>query len=161
MFNHTGDSRMTDPLAFNSTTPRHELPMLFAGQSQKEATVNGVCAIADVLLHPAVEGEAGTPPDAPAEGQCWLVGTGASGAFEGRDGCLAGFQAGSWIFAPPIDGMRVFDRSTGQSIPYIGEWRREEAPPAPSGGTTVDLEARTAIVALIQHLRRTGALPAI
>jgi hypothetical protein len=133
--------------------------MLFAGQAQKEATVNRACALTDLLLHPAVEGEASAPPDPPVEGQCWIVGSPASGAFEGRDGCVAGFAAGSWIFVTPTDGMRVFDRSTGQSVPYIGGWRRETAPVSPRGGSTIDLEARAAIDALIEHLQRTGDLP--
>lgn len=151
---------MTDLLAFPSTTPRHALPMLFAGQAQKEATVNRACALADILLHPAVEGETATPPETPIDGQCWLVGAPASGMFEGREGCIAGFQAGTWIFAAPTEGMRVFDRSTGQLLPYIGGWRREAPPSSPAGGSVVDTEARAAIDALISFLRRTGALPA-
>jgi hypothetical protein len=151
---------MTDPLVFPSTTPRHALPMLFAGQAQKEVTVNAVSALADILFHPAIEGEAGAPPDAPAEGECWLVGAPASGLFEGREGFLAGFQASSWVFVEPRDGMRVFDRSTGQVVPYIGGWRRGAAPSSPQGGTTVDTEARAAIDALIHFLQQTGALSA-
>jgi hypothetical protein len=151
---------MSDPLAFPSTTPRHALPMLFAGQAQKEVTVNGACALTDILLHAAIEGEIAAAPAAPAEGECWLVGAPASGLFAGREGCLAGFQAGTWIFASPSDGMCVFDRSTGQSVLYIGGWRREPAPSAPTGGTTVDVEARAAIEALILVLRQTSVLPA-
>jgi hypothetical protein len=121
--------------------------------------VNRACSLADVLLHPAVEGERTVPPDAPVEGECWLVGAPASGLFEGREGCVAGFQAGSWIFATPMDGMRVYDRSTGQILPFIGTWRREPSPPSPSGGTTIDAEARAAIDALVMFLKRTGAFP--
>jgi hypothetical protein len=119
-----------------------------------------VCALTDVLLHPAVEGEAAAPPAAPAEGECWLVAAPASGAFAGREGCVAGFQAGTWVFAAPRDGMRLLDRSTGQSIPYIGAWRREAAPAGPDGGAIVDIEARAAIESLILVLQQIGVLPA-
>ena len=151
---------MSDPLVFPSATPRHALPMLFAGQAQKEVTVNRTFALTDVLLHAAVEAETTEPPEAPVEGQCWLVGAPASGGFEGRDGFIAGYQSGAWIFASPTDGMRVFDRSSGQSLLYVGGWRREAAISTPAGGATVDVEARGTINTLIQILQRSGILPA-
>lgn len=150
---------MPDPLQFPSTTPRHSLPLLFAGQAQKEFFVNGALSLCDALLHPAVEGEAASPPAAPADAECWLVADGASGEFAGREGHLACRQAGAWLFAGPRDGMRVFDRSTGQLLVYIGEWRREDAVQPPAGGVTIDQEARTAIAAVIAALSRAGIFP--
>ena len=44
---------------------------------------------------------------------------------------FAAFQAGTWIFTPPRDGLRVLDRSTGQDIRFVGEWRRPRAPALP------------------------------
>jgi hypothetical protein len=152
---------MTDPLTFTSLTPRNALPLLFAGQAQKEVSVNSAFALADMLIHPAVEGEASAPPSAPAEGECWLVAEGAVGVFAGQEHALAGFQAGTWIFARPKDGMCVFDRASGQRLCYAGGWRREGAPLAPAGGTVVDQEARAAVAELIRVLRRTCILPAI
>ena len=80
---------MPDPLTFTSTTPRHSLPYLFSGQSQKELYVNEAHAILDSLLHPAIEGELAAPPTSPAEGQCWLVAPGGSDAWTGHDGEVA------------------------------------------------------------------------
>jgi hypothetical protein len=52
--------------------------------------------------------------------------------------------------------MRVFDRSTGQSVLYRGGWQRPPVPAAASGGTTVDAEARTAIADLVSALTQAG-----
>ncbi len=152
---------MTDPIQFPATTPRHGLPLLFAGQSQKEFFINDALSGCDALLHPLIEGEVTTPPVDPADDSCWLVATGAGGAFAGQAGCLAFRQSGEWTFAPPRDGMRAFDRSTGQFLLYVGGWRRELRLESPAGGQTVDFEARTAIDQLIAVLQRCGILPVV
>ncbi|KPL68943.1 hypothetical protein SZ64_13035 [Erythrobacter sp. SG61-1L] len=150
---------MPDPISFTSTSPRFALPLLFAGQAQKEFHVNEAHVLIDALLHPAVEGEAGAPPAAPDPGECWLIGAAPSGAWAGHAGELACWSAGAWIFAPPRDGMRLLDRSTGQTMPYLGGWNRPAAPALPTGGTTVDTQARTAIAGLIAALVDAGILP--
>lgn len=150
---------MTDPIVYTNTTPRFGLPLLFAGQAQKEFFVNEAHALVDALLHAACEGETATPPATPAEGETWLVASGASGAWAGEDGKLAAFQSGTWLFASPNDGMRLFDRATGQVLLYRGGWQRPAAPAAPGGGGTVDAEARSAIADLIAALVEAGVFP--
>ena len=130
-----------------------------SGQSQKEFYVNEAHSLADALLHASCEGEATDPPATPAEGEAWLVGASATGVWVGEDGKLASYQAGNWLFASPNDGMRLFDRSTGQVLLYLGGWQRPAAPAAPSGGTTIDTEARTAIADLVSALTEAGIFP--
>lgn len=132
---------------------------MLSGQSQKEFYVNEAHGLADALLHAACEGEATDPPATPVEGQAWLVGASATGDWAGEDGKLASYQAGNWLFATPNDGMRLFDRSTGQVLLFRGGWQRPSAPAAPSGGTTIDAEARTAIADLIGALTAAGFFP--
>jgi hypothetical protein len=151
---------VTDPISFTSTTPRFSLPLLFSGQAQKEFYVNEAHALADALLHAACEGEADEPPAAPTEGEAWLVGAGATGAWASEDGKLASYQAGNWLFTTPNDGMHLYDRSTGQTLLYRGGWQRPAAPAAPTGGATVDAEARAALAALVSALAAAGIFPA-
>jgi hypothetical protein len=149
---------MSDPITFTSASPRFAIPLLFAGQSQKEFFVNEAHALVDALLHAAIEGEDGTPPSAPAEGECWLVGEAPGGTWADHAGALASYQAGGWIFAAPRDGMRVLDRSSGQEILYRDGWQRPGTPSAPAGGATVDVEARAAIAQLVEVLIASGIL---
>jgi len=149
---------MSDPIVFTSASPRFGLPLLFAGQAQKEVFVNEAHALTDALLHPAIEGEADAPPAAPAAGECWLVGDTPTGNWADHAGEIASFQPGGWIFAAPRDGVRLLDRVTGQEIRYRGGWQRPATPAAPSGGTTVDAEARAAIAGLIAALVAGGLL---
>jgi len=130
-----------------------------AEQSQKEFYVNEAHALTDALLHAACEGETADPPATPAEGETWLVGNSATGEWSGEDGKLASRQADNWLFAAPKDGMRLFDRSTGQILLYRGGWQRPAAPGAPSGGAVVDAEARAAIVNLVVALVEAGIFP--
>lgn len=149
---------MTEPL-FDSRTARLDLPLLFAGQAQKEAFVNEVCARVDALLHGAIEAEAATPPATPADGQCWLIASGASGAWTGRSGQIAARQSGNWLYFAPRDGMRLVNRATGQEIRFHTSWKAATRPAAPSGGATVDTEARAAISALLAALTTAGIIP--
>ena len=149
---------MSDPIVFTSASPRHGLPLLFAGQAQKEFFVNEAHALVDALLHAAIEGEADAPPSPATEGECWLVGVTPTGAWADHAGALASYQAGGWIFAAPRDGMRLLDTTTGQEIRYRDGWQRPATPPAPAGGATVDSEARAAIAELVEVLIASGIL---
>ncbi len=106
------------------------------------------------------DGAANAPPAEAGEGQCWLVGTAPTGAWAGQGGRLALYQSGQWLFQPARDGMRLLDRSSGTERRFAGEWRAASRPAPPSGGTTVDAEARSALSALIDSLTQAGILPA-
>lgn len=150
---------MTTPIPFDSATPRFGLPLLFVGQAQKEAFVNEAHIITDAIVHCAVSGEASAPPATAIDGECWLVAPSPTGAWAGHAGQIACPHAGDWLFVTPRDGMHVLDRATGQDRRYHGTWRAPEVPATPTGGTTVDAEARSAILALVEALRDAGIFP--
>jgi Protein of unknown function (DUF2793) len=150
---------MSDPISFTSASARFALPFLFAGQAQKEVFVNEAHARADMLLHPAILGTANTPPATPQDGDCWLIGTSATGPWSGHDGQLAGRQDGNWLFTPPRNGMTVLDLSAGKIRRYANGWLTASAVSAPTGGTVIDVQARSAIAGLIAALVAGGILP--
>jgi hypothetical protein len=148
---------MSDPLTFDSATPRHALPLLFPGQAQKEFYVNEAHALIDALLHCAVEGVANAPPTVPDDGACWLIGAMPTGAWAGQAGNLACRQLGNWLVLTPREGLACFNRATGQVMRFVGgSWAAPTVPTAPVGGTTIDTEMRTAFTALTNALAVAG-----
>lgn len=147
---------MSDPLTFDSATPRFGLPLLFAAQAQKEFFINEAHALTDALLHCAVEGVAIAPPADAADGACWLVAPEPAGEWAGHAGELACRQHGNWLFVTPRDGLVALDRSTGQVVRYVSGWLAPTAPVVPTGGAVVDTELRSAFAALLAALATAG-----
>lgn len=160
-------------------TPRWALPQLFAGQAQKELFHNEALARIDMLLHGQVESaDDAVPPVSPAIGACWIVAAGASGDWDGRDGAVACWTEGGWRFAQPRAGLslRVADR--GHAMLHDGSgWHdaalredglyvdgtrvvgeRQDAIAAPSGGSSIDAEARGVISDILGALRAHGLI---
>jgi hypothetical protein len=160
-------------------TPRLGMPLLAAGQAQKELLHNEALAILDILVGAAVEGPPDTaPPGNPVPGASFIVAKAATGEWSGRDGCLASFAEGGWRYVHPWEGLRVHVASLGQDAVFReGRWdfgsvrcaRLEVGgrailgqPPTgvarPAGGRTVDSEARKAIDDLLSALGAQGLL---
>ena len=150
---------MTQPVTFDTTTARHSLAMLAAGQAQREFFVNEAFARIDALLHPVIEGEADSPPPEPVPGQCWLVASAATDDWQGRDGSLASWDGNQWTYCTPVDGMHVFDRSRNCRISYLAGWTLAARPDLPAGGSIIDIEARAAIAAIIDMLATLAIFP--
>jgi Protein of unknown function (DUF2793) len=147
----------------DDTTARHSLPNLYVGQSQKEITHNEALARIDALLHPVVEAELALPPTGlttSSDGLCWLIGSAATGQWEGRTGQIARWSAGSWRYISPVEGMSVWLVSESKRLFYIaGSWISPSAINNPVGGGVIDQEARAAIEAILGHLRQISNIP--
>ena len=151
---------MSDPIAFPATTPALGLPLLIAGQAQKEFFVNEAFCLLDALNARAVAASQPSPPAVAAEGSCYRVTAPATGAWTGRENTLAVQIGGAWRFIAPAEGMVIFDRATDRLTIFRTQWHPAALVPLPAGGTVIDSEARTAITALITALQTVGVLAA-
>ncbi|QCI67532.1 DUF2793 domain-containing protein [Phreatobacter stygius] len=72
-----------------------------------------------------IQAHTATPPGSPADGQVWLVATGGTGVFAGKDKKYAAFAAASWTFFDPLPGDKAIVVSTRQSFLYdaAGVWQ--------------------------------------
>ena len=160
---------------------RLKLPLLAAAQAQKEVTHNEALALADIAVQAVVQAVApANVPATPVVGQCWIVGVAPTGAWTGRAGNIAGWTSGGWRFVAPFEGMRVWSLTDGvivrrgasawlvgamtaASLSVGGQQvvgARAARITAPTGGTTIDLQARAAIAALIAGLETHGLFSA-
>ena len=162
-------------------TDRLSLPLLAVAQAQKEMTHNEALALLDAAVQPVIVAVApAAVPASPAIGQCWIVGSAASGAWAGHDGALAAWTQGGWRFVAAFEGMAVWSIAdqaiarrgatswsigtvTARSVSIGGlqvVGPRTGAIAAPAGGSIVDGEARAALTAVLAALRTHGLISA-
>ena len=118
------------------------------------------------------------PPANPTIGTCYIVGGEPEGVWAGHALALAGYTEGGWRFIAPVDGLSALDKTSGQFAVFTaGSWEigdvraaklsiggdqvvgaRLAAVADPTGGTVVDAEARSAIVAILARLRQHGLI---
>lgn len=162
-----------------AATARLGIPLLSAGQAQKELVHNEALQTLDMLTAAAVEEPPRVaPPGAPALGATYVVADSPAGDWSGKAHCLACFTAGGWRFVAPRDGMTAFVRSAsiwavfrngswelgwilGSSLILEGQQVVGTRLPAianPSGGPTIDSEARGAVAQILAALRQHGLI---
>lgn len=158
-------------------TPRWTLPLLTAGQAQKEMTHNEALTLLDLIVQPCVEAVGlDTPPASPMVRQAWVIGDQPVGAWQGRADMLAGWTDGGWRFLSPRAGLSVWNGAEQCRSEWDGTaWRTgrvaarevtvggkkvlgaQQSPIlVPTGGQVVDIEARSALEAVIGALRSHG-----
>ncbi len=151
---------MPDPYVFPGSTPALGLPLLIAGQAQKEFFINEALSLLDALHARAVTASQPAPPASPSEGSCFRVTATATGAWTGQEGGLAVRVAGAWHFIAPSEGLLIYDRAAARFVIYKSHWEPAAVVAAPSGGAVIDSEARSTLTALITALITMGVLAA-
>lgn len=141
---------------YPAVTPRLALPLLFAGQAQKEFFVNQSLSVLDALVGQSIAGALPAPPTDPQPGDCYRIAAPATGAWEGREDQLALAIGGDWHFIVPQHGSLLFDRMLDTFVCFDGEWQHASLPALASGGTVVDAEARDLLAQVIDALAKLG-----
>jgi hypothetical protein len=102
-------------------TRRFGAPLLEAGQAQKHVTVNEALTRMDALAGGVVLSRTlAVPPTEPGDGDLFIPATGAGGQWAGRDGMLALWDNGGWLFAPPVAGRRLWVEDEAIEIAHTG-----------------------------------------
>lgn len=107
-----------------TSTPHLDLPLLAAAQAQKHVTHNEALTSLDAVVQLSVKERGRTaPPSSPAEGDRYLVGTDATGAFAGQEGKIALFDLAAWRFLAPRAGWIAHVESESALIVHDGaQW---------------------------------------
>lgn len=159
-------------------TARLALPLMAAAQAHKEVTHNEALERIDWVLNATIDGLSSVPPANPAAGGCWIVGAAPSGAWTQHSGEIARWSGGGWTFLAPQPGYIAWHRATGSHVVFDGTGWRVEAWPVrkvevngktvladrqaaianPVGGSTIDVQARATLMALLNAARAHGLI---
>lgn len=101
------------------------LPIMAASQAQKHVTYNGALRLLDGIAHLSVlSGGDTTPPGSPSDGDRYLIGAGATGAWSSWDGSIGYFVDGAWVRLVPNAGWQCYVEDTTQALIFDGsDWR--------------------------------------
>jgi hypothetical protein len=93
----------------SDTTTNLLQPYILAAQAQKHVTHNEALRLLDGLVHLSVlDRDLTAPPGSPADGDRYIVGSGATGEWAGWDLNVALFTDGAWLRLPPRAGWRTW-----------------------------------------------------
>ncbi len=106
------------------TTTKLLLPYILAGQAQKHVTHNEALMLLDGLVQMSVpDRDLTMPPGSPAEGDRFIVASGATGAWSGWDDDIALFGDGIWFRLPKQIGWRAWVEDEGTLVVWDGaQW---------------------------------------
>lgn len=144
--------------SLSDSTPNYGMPMLFAGQAQKEFMINKSLSILDAIMPSSIIESLSAPPNTWTDGSAYRVTATATEGWATKEDMIAIAVAGSWHFLPPYPGMRVFDQAADCMLLYRSAWQFAVEPTAPSSGAVVDDQARAAILQIVAALRDLGLL---
>jgi len=111
-----------------ATTAHLGITLIEQSQAQKEVTANRAFKDIDAILNTgAIDRTLATPPASPASGDVYIVAASATGAWAGKDGKIAYFDA-IWYFITPREGMSLWVNNEDLLYTYTGSaWSAETA----------------------------------
>jgi len=101
-------------------TVQLEILNLDEGQENAETAINNALAVIDGSIFLIIKGEGPwQPPTSPAEGDIYVIGDGAEGAWVGQDGKI-GLYASGWVFLTPAAGWVGYNTDLSKARFYVG-----------------------------------------
>jgi hypothetical protein len=98
-----------------------QLPMLVAEQAQKHVTHNEALRALDAIVQLSVlDRDLTAPPGSPDEGDRYIVGASATGAWDVHDDEIAAWQDGVWTFYTPNEGWRAWVEDESELVVWTG-----------------------------------------
>jgi hypothetical protein len=132
-----------------TTTPQANITLLQAAQAQKHVTANEAFMRLDALLQlNVISGAITTPPGSPAEGDKYIVPTGATGAWAGQTNKVALRLSGGWVFFTPRNGWLGWNAALGSFVSWDGTAWVTLSLSSGGGSVTVKDEGTTLTTAL-------------
>ncbi|MBM1308676.1 DUF2793 domain-containing protein [Sulfitobacter mediterraneus] len=145
-------------------SPILSLPYIQPAQAQKHVTHNEALRILDAVKQLAVL-DAGltAPPAGPAQGDRYIVGASATGAWAGQDHAIAVWADAAWVFFAPRTGWRADLATTGTQLRFDGALWVDAIPaldfqnlPMVGIGTTANATNRLSVAADATLLTHDG-----
>lgn len=98
-------------------TPNLALPYILPSQAQKHVTHNEALGLLDAVTQLSVRSRHLTSaPGTPTEGERYIVGNDATGAWAGWDGDIAAFIEGFWLRLVPQPGWQAYIENEGTVV---------------------------------------------
>ena len=106
------------------STPHLGLPYIDQGQAQKEVTHNQALKFLDGLVQLSVKDRTTTtPPSSPAEGDRWIIPSGATGVWAGKANQIALWTDAAWTYFVPLPGFVCFIEAEGVVVYANSAWQ--------------------------------------
>ncbi len=97
----------------NNLTYNLGLPYIMPAQAQKHVTHNeALCALDAIVQLSVISRSLSAPPENASDGERFIVGSSASGAWDGKEDHIAVYDMDGWVFLSPQPGWRVWDIET-------------------------------------------------
>lgn len=135
------------------STAQLSLPLVMPAQAQKHVTVNEALSILDAVTQLRVLGsDIVAPPAAVADGDAFVIPSGAEGEWQDKEGFVAVGSNGGWSFLTPRAGWRAWDQALSGWLVYDGaRWVRNALAVSAGGATLIGR------IIEFDHTIKTGA----
>ena len=105
----------------SENTPNLNLPYILDAQAQKHVTHNEAIRSLDALTQLSIiDQDLNIPPVSPEEGSCYIIASSPTDEWTGRQGQIAAWQDGAWMYYPPQEGWRAWVSDEDQLLVYNG-----------------------------------------